>query len=159
SYPTKDNTTSCRGLEPFFDDAGFLAWIDAQPAHIVVSAKHRSQATAYAAGGDKIEHAYISYERPQFGRLGRLLALRVPGAPPDAKIDRPMGYGEWNTIALAAQVSPGLLPELAKRGLSLDDGIDGVPPLVALAEWGALDAAAALIAAGADRDAKDRKGR
>jgi hypothetical protein len=153
----EDQAQAC-GLEPFFDDPGFVSWAKQEEAHPAIAPKHRALAVALAAGWDKLKHARNDYEAPHFGRLGRLLALRALGAPLDTRVNREAGAGEWCTVELAAQVSPARLGAHDALGFSLDAGVAGTPPIVALTDWGALDAVEALLAAGADRDAKDAAG-
>ena len=146
------------GLEPFFDDDGFVAFVRAQEARSALDTKVGPRAMAFALGFDKCEHGLDQYEPQRFGRLARVLALQKLGAPVETKMKRE-GSGHWSSIELAAMASPALLPQLVEMGLSLDRGLDGLPPIVSLTEYGAHQGVAALVRAGANKDAKDKKGR
>lgn len=151
------SVSAAAGLEPFFEDDDFVAFVRAREARTVLDEKVAQKAMAFALGFDKIEYGYQDYEPPRFGRLARVLALHKLGAPVATKIkgdsDTP-----WTSVELAAVASPMLLPHLVEMGLSLDHGLKA-PPLVALTEAGETNAVAALVRAGANKDAKDKKGR
>jgi hypothetical protein len=154
-----DKIPLCTGLEPYFEDAGYLAWILEQPVDKADAAELLS-GVFMAAGYDRAQVTVKKAEPGAFGRLGRLLTLRSFGAALDAD-GRVVGSFHEGVVDLLAKYAPGVLPALIKLGLDLDKPEPdkyGYPPLFRLLRWGSVESVKALLDAGASLEVKNGQG-
>lgn len=149
----EEELDSCAGLEPFFEDAGFRAWIAARKP---VAGKVPRTAMCAAAGWDASSWNFGVVERPDFGRRGRLLALAWLGGSPLAEAED--HFSEPCGLAYYAALHPGV--ELVRFVVELGapiDGHKGRVPLVQIVPWNGLGIEA-LLMAGANREARGNTG-
>jgi len=152
--PETKGVSAAESLAPFFEDTGFVAWVRQQKPTKSIKPKEAERAVAFAAGFDLMQAR--AKEPEAFGRLGRLLALKALGAT-RARIESVFWGDPFGTVEIMATAAPWMLGSLGELGLSIDEGLDGVPPLIGVMRHP--DAVRALLRAGANPSAKDPKGR
>ena len=146
----EEDCPSCAGLQPFFDDPGYVAWVRSQrPKARRHPPKLLAKGMLAASGADIHEDAYGAVDPPDAGRRGRILSLLAIGAPLDALSDE----GEGVICVAASNCGLDLVRFLIECGSPLD-GKGKRVPLVQLARDGDERGVRVLLEAGANPEAR-----